>query len=272
MWSETFGDVIVVWVIDVYHVSSRLAECANAVLEGSAAKKLFHRWKSMLYKGKARKVLKELIRRAEEFADRPGRAADLAEENPGRILWGHALYIERYCEHMRYDKYRAKGWPIASGHVEAFAKHIGGRMKAASKRWKPVVGSEAMVNLLAPGVSSPDQRRAPSAPGTRRAATAAGKTGGLTTRCPSKHWDVPDTHPHGPRASNLLDTGRVAAQDTCAGLRGSYLRSLARAAAPSGWDPETRGLHLHLNSPRTHPNLSSASSRPSTSRGQNLIP
>ena len=201
MWSETFGDVIVVWVIDVYHVSSRLAECANAVLEGSAAKKLFHRWKSMLYKGQARKLLKELIRRAEEFADRPGRAADLAEENPGRILWGHALYIERYCEHMRYDKYRAKGWPIASGHVEAFAKHIGGRMKAASKRWKPVVGSEAMVNLLAPGVSSPDQRRAPSAPGTRRAATAAGKTGGLTTRRPSKHWDVPDTHPrHGSHA------------------------------------------------------------------------
>ncbi len=43
MWSDTFGDVIVVWIIDFYHVSSRLAECANAVLEGSAAKKLFHR-------------------------------------------------------------------------------------------------------------------------------------------------------------------------------------------------------------------------------------
>jgi hypothetical protein len=149
MWEATFGDVIVVWIIDFYHVSSRLAECANAVLDGPAARKLFHRWKSMLYKGKARRLLKELIRRAEEFADRPERAADLAEETPGRILWEHALYIERYCEHMRYDKYRSEGWPIASGHVEAFAKHIGGRMKAASKRWKPVVGSEAMVNLLA---------------------------------------------------------------------------------------------------------------------------
>lgn len=166
MWEVTFGDVIVVWIIDFYHVSSRLAECANVVLEGSGARKLFHRWKSMLYKGQAKRLLTELIRRAEEFADRPERAADLPEESPGRILWEHAFYIERYREHMRYDKYRAKGWPIASGHVEAFAKHIGGRMKAASKRWKPVVGSEAMVNLLADQASGDGrwQRRWPDDP------------------------------------------------------------------------------------------------------------
>ena len=166
MWEATFGDVIVVWVIDFYHVSSRLAECANAVLEGSDARKLCHRWKSMLYKGQAGKLLRELIRRAEEFADRPERASDLPEESPGRILWEHALYIERYQYHMRYDEYRAKGWPIASGHVEAFAKHIGTRMKAASKRWKPVVGSEAMVNLLADQASQDGrwQRRWPDDP------------------------------------------------------------------------------------------------------------
>ena len=157
MWSETFGDVIVVWIIDFYHVSSRLAECANAVAEGVGASRLFHRWKGILYKGQTRKLLKELVRRAEEHAPRPETASDLAEDSPGRILWEHVLYIERYREHMRYDVYRAKGWPIASGHVEAFAKHIGGRMKAASKRWKPVVGSEAMVNLLA-GQASGDGR------------------------------------------------------------------------------------------------------------------
>ena len=166
MWAETFGDVIVVWVIDFYHVSSRLAACANAVLDGPAARKLFHRWKDILYKGQVKKLLKELVRRAEEFADRPERAADLAEESPGRILWEHTLYIERYREHMKYDEYRAKGWPIASGHIEAFAKHIGVRMKAASKRWKPVVGSEAMVNLLADQASGDGrwQRRWPNDP------------------------------------------------------------------------------------------------------------
>ena len=109
----------------------------------------------MLYKGKAGKLLRELTRRAEESADRTERAADLPEESPRRILWEHTLHIERYREHMRYDKYRAKGWPIASGRVEAFAKHIGRRMKAASKRWKPVVGSEAMANLLATGALAP---------------------------------------------------------------------------------------------------------------------
>jgi hypothetical protein len=67
---------------------------------------------------------------------------------------------------MRCDEYRAKGWPMASGHVEAFAKHVGGRMKAASKRWKPVEGSEAMVNLLADQASQDGrcQRRWPADP------------------------------------------------------------------------------------------------------------
>ena len=166
MWAEVFGDVIVVWIVDFHHVSSRLAEGANAVAEGAGARKLFHRWKGMLYEGKLKKLLKELVRWAGEFAPRPERPSDLPEESAGRILWEHVLYIERYREHMRYDEYRANGWPIASGHVEAFAKHVGGRMKAASKRWKPVEGSEAMVNLLADQASGDGrwQRRWPADP------------------------------------------------------------------------------------------------------------
>ena len=166
MWAEVFAGVIVVWIVDFHHVASRLSECANAVAEGPGAKRLFHRWKGMLYEGKLKKLLKELVRWAGEFAPRPEAASALPEESPGRILWGHVLYIERYREHMKYDEYRARGWPIASGHVEAFAKHVGGRMKAASKRWKPVEGSEAMANLLADQASSDGrwQRRWPADP------------------------------------------------------------------------------------------------------------
>ena len=166
MWAEVFGDVIVVWIIDFHHVSSRLAECANAVAEGAGATRLFHRWKGLLYEGKVDRLLKELRGRAEEFSLRPGRPSDLAEKSPGRIMWEHVFYIERYRDHMRYDEYRAQGWPIASGHVEAFAKHVGGRMKAASKRWKPVEGSEAMANLLADQASQDGRwaRRWPANP------------------------------------------------------------------------------------------------------------
>ncbi len=166
MWAEVFGDVIVVWIVDFHHVSSRLAECANAVAEFAGATRLFHRWKGMLYEGKVERLLKELAARAEEFAPRPKAASDLAEKSPGRIMWEHVFYIERYREHMRYDEYRARGWPMASGHVEALAKHVGGRMKAASKRWKPVEGSEAMVNLLADQASGDGrwQRRWPADP------------------------------------------------------------------------------------------------------------
>lgn len=166
MWAEVFGDVIVVWIVDFHHVSSRLAECANAVAETTGAAHLFGRWKGMLWEGKVDRLLKELHRRAEEFSPRPERPSELPEKTPGRILWEHVFYIEKYREHMDYDEYRAQGWPIASGHVEAFAKHVGGRMKAASKRWKPVEGSEAMANLLADQASQDGRwaRRWPTNP------------------------------------------------------------------------------------------------------------
>ena len=76
------------------------------------------------------------------------RPADLPEGSPGRLLWTHVFYIEKYREHMDYPAYRAKGWPIGSGHVESLAGQVGRRMKAASKRWTKH-GAEAMANLIA---------------------------------------------------------------------------------------------------------------------------
>lgn len=150
MWTERFGNALVAWIIDFHHVSSRLSECASVVsTPGAAATKRYGRWKGLLRNGQVGKILKELVAHAREHAARPDRPSDLPEDSPGRILWTHVFYIEKYRQHMDYPTYRANGWPIASGHVEAFAKRVGVRMKAANKRWKPVVGSEAMANLIA---------------------------------------------------------------------------------------------------------------------------
>jgi len=138
------------WIVDFSHVKSRLFECAAQVTDAEPARTaLARRWEGLLYEGKMDKLLRELVARATEQAPRPEHASDLPQDSPGRILWTHIMYVEERRTHMDYPSYRARGLPIASGHVEAMCKRIGVRMKAANKRWKPVTGSEAMVNLIA---------------------------------------------------------------------------------------------------------------------------
>lgn len=147
MWARLFP--FVVWILDYFHVLRRLWECAQEVaLPGAALRKLMDRWESWLYDGEIDRLLKSLKVHARRFVDRPKKPSDLPEKSPGRILWTHVFYIERYRDHMDYATYRRNGWPIGSGHAESLAKQVGVRMKAASKRWTPQ-GADAMANLIA---------------------------------------------------------------------------------------------------------------------------
>jgi hypothetical protein len=150
VWKRDFGDVEMTFITDFAHVNGRLAEAAKAALgEGASSVALHKRWEGLLYDGELGRLLGELAGRAEEHAPRPERASDLPQDSPGRILWTHVFYIEERRETMRYPEYRARGLPMGSGQAEATCRVIGNRMKAASKRWKPVVGSDAMANLIA---------------------------------------------------------------------------------------------------------------------------
>jgi hypothetical protein len=147
MWARVFP--FVVWILDYFHVLRRLWECAQEVaLPGGALTRLMNRWESWLYDGEIGKLLKSLKVNARRFADRPEKPSDLPEKSPGRILWTHVFYIEKYRDHMDYAAYRGNGWPIGSGHVESLAKQVGVRMKAACKRWTRE-GADAMANLIA---------------------------------------------------------------------------------------------------------------------------
>jgi len=147
MWKREFPGAE--WVVDFYHVASRVAECAaELVTPGPKLAALRERWKGWLYNGEISRLLKRLRFHARRHADRPGELSELAEGSPGRILWTHVRYIEKYRDHMAYPEYRARGWPIGSGTVEAFAKRIGNRMKAASKRWIRN-GAEGIATLIA---------------------------------------------------------------------------------------------------------------------------
>lgn len=146
LWREHFPGIE--WVVDFAHTAGRLSECAaQACTDQRRRQKLFQRWKGLLFAGKIDKLLSELAERAEACAKRPETPSQLPEESPGCILWTHIFYIENYREHMDYPRYRLRGWPLASGHVEAACKRIGNRMKGANKRWTRE-GAEAIATVI----------------------------------------------------------------------------------------------------------------------------
>jgi hypothetical protein len=58
---------------------------------------------------------------------------------------------------MDYPCYRAKGWRIGSGPIEAACKTvIGSRMKGAGMRWKPPA-TDAIATLRAAYLSQPQR-------------------------------------------------------------------------------------------------------------------
>jgi len=147
LWREHFPDCE--WVLDFAHTAGRLSACAAAIYaQEKRRRKLFHRLKGLLYAGKVEQLLNELSAFAKVLKRRPESLSNLPEESAARILWTHIFYIETYREHMDYPRYRLRGWPIASGHVEAACKRIGNRMKGANKRWTSD-GAEAIAAIIA---------------------------------------------------------------------------------------------------------------------------
>ncbi len=67
-----------------------------------------------------------------------------------REVWRATVtYFENQVHRMDYPSYRAKGWQIGSGPVEAGCKAvIGQRLKGAGMRWS-LLGSDGVAHLRA---------------------------------------------------------------------------------------------------------------------------
>jgi hypothetical protein len=134
-------------IIDFYHASEHVYECARAVLGGQTpqAAKLGEKWRSLLWNGALDKLLKAL--RAAAARVGPPQTED-GPDHPRRVLTNNVTYFEEHREHMRYPKYRAQGWPIGSGGVEAAVKQVNKRVKGSEQFWRSQ-GLEATLALRA---------------------------------------------------------------------------------------------------------------------------
>lgn len=124
-------------ILDWWHAVEHVWAAGNGVFgEGVlAAKGWVEDRKTELWEGKVEEVISALRQAA---AQPQGKAAE--EE---------IHYFETNKERMRYDKFRAKGYPIGSGTVESACKRvIGARVKQAGMCWtKP--GAQTVLSLRA---------------------------------------------------------------------------------------------------------------------------
>lgn len=135
-------------ILDFYHASEHLAALAKAWHGvGTEAAEIQHKtWASRLKHEGGEVVLNEL------------RQLRLPRRRGLRETWETTVtYFTNQVLRMDYPSYRARGWQIGSGPVEAACKRvINQRLKGTGMRWGPQ-GADAMCHLRALIMSEPSQ-------------------------------------------------------------------------------------------------------------------
>jgi hypothetical protein len=128
-------------VLDFFHAAGHLNELARAwhPQDEERARELGRDWCHRLKQEGGAAVLALL-----EGLDQRGRSP-AAREAHRQV----AQYVRNNVHRMDYPRYRANGWLIGSGHVEAACKTVvGQRLKGAGMRWGEA-GADAVASLRA---------------------------------------------------------------------------------------------------------------------------
>jgi hypothetical protein len=136
-------------ILDFYHAAEHLGALAKAYCGGdaTAAEDLTEGWSHRMKHEGGGAILAAL------------EALDLKGQSPA-ALEGHRLvtgYIRNNLHRMDYPRYRAEGWQIGSGHIEAACKTVvNQRLKQSGMRWGGD-GADAVCHLRALYEGEPGQ-------------------------------------------------------------------------------------------------------------------
>ena len=128
-------------ILDFFHAAEHLSDWAKALHTGdeSQVSLVISQWCHRLKHEGGAAVLADL-----EKLDVSTRSASVQEAH--RVL---LVYFRNQVHRMDYPSYRAKGWMIGSGPVEAACKQVvGQRMKGSGMRWGEP-GADAICHLRA---------------------------------------------------------------------------------------------------------------------------
>ncbi len=121
-------------ILDYYHASEHLWELAAAIHGGNEAarQRYGEKLEGWLWNGETRKLLKELQRRHQKLGPPPPQPSP---GDPRQVVAENLGYFTKREAQMDYPAYRAKGWPIGSGAVEAGVKQFNKRIKGTEQFW-----------------------------------------------------------------------------------------------------------------------------------------
>jgi hypothetical protein len=125
-----------VLILDFYHALQHLTGLADAIWgkESAAGKKKIKLWKGWLLKDKAARVIEQAKAELELSRD-----SDLARKE--------IAYLQNNLERMHYGSFRAAGYFIGSGVIEAGCKTVvGKRMKGSGMFWSEA-GGQGVLDL-----------------------------------------------------------------------------------------------------------------------------
>ena len=142
-------------IVDWYHAVEHLHECKRALYKSTDRNGVafVERLIDHLHDGDVETVVETLDRRLKEQGERRD---DDGEAHPRSVLARNRTYFSARTEQMRYDTYRARGWPIGSGMVESAVKRFNKRVKGTEMSWT-IPGVEAVLSLRAMWLSE-DER------------------------------------------------------------------------------------------------------------------
>jgi hypothetical protein len=145
-------------IVDFLHVLGHVfaaAKAAQTRAEGRWA--LFQAWAEACWKGEVGRVIEALQSLRDPLGPlSKAELEGLADDDPRKIVIQELGYLENNQKHMDYPRYRQKGLPWTSSHVESTVKLFNRRVKGTEKSWGEA-GAEAILQLRAAFLSEDDR-------------------------------------------------------------------------------------------------------------------
>jgi hypothetical protein len=141
------------FILDWAHAAEHVNDCAEAAFgeRTAKAKAWYLKHRQMLWDGRRDELIADIRKLSKRLG--PPRPGD-TEGSPRKVLHQNAYsYFPNNKGAIDYPAFRARGWPIGSGVVEAGVKQLGIRMKGSEKFWNigggETTGAEEMLALCA---------------------------------------------------------------------------------------------------------------------------
>jgi hypothetical protein len=142
-------------ILDFVHVVEHLYEAARAVSDDEEATWQLHlAWTQACWQGRAPRVLDALHAHQRRLGS-PPRGCESTD--PRQVVASAIGYLENNARRMDYPRYRRKGLPITSSHMESYVKELNYRVKSTEKFWNDGASGEAILSLRSASLCDDDR-------------------------------------------------------------------------------------------------------------------